>query len=208
MPKIQDYLMMAPVVPVIEITHENDAVPLASALGRGGLKVIEITLRTPAALPAIRAIAELPDIIVGAGTALFPHQVEAAAEAGAKFIVSPGLSRHVTEATKALDIPFLPGVATASEVMRGMEYGLDCFKFFPAETSGGVAGLGAFAGPFPHLKFCPTGGVGADNALKYLHLPNVICVGGSWVAPKECVTDKDWARIELVAHAAAQMRRG
>lgn len=208
MPAIQDYLSLAPVIPVLEVTREEDAAPLAQALARGGLKVIEVTLRTPAALPAIQAMAALDDVIVGAGTALYPHQVEAAAEAGAKFIVSPGLTDHVTEAAKALDIPFLPGVATASEVMRGLDLGLSHFKFFPAETSGGVAAVAAFAGPFQAVKFCPTGGIGVDNAPRYLHLPNVICVGGSWIAPKELVADKDWARIESIARNASHMKRG
>lgn len=207
MPQIQDYLAIAPVVPVLEIAREEDAVPLAEALARGGLSVIEVTLRTKAALPAIQAIAGLDNVIVGAGTALFPHQVEAAAEAGAKFVVSPGLTDHVCEAAKALDLPFLPGVATASEVMCGLDLGLSHFKFFPAETSGGVAAVAAFYGPFQHVKFCPTGGVGVDNAARYLHLPNVICVGGSWIAPKDLVDDKDWARIESIARNASHLKR-
>ncbi len=207
MTQIQDYLTLAPVIPVLEVTREEDAAPLAAALARGGLKVIEVTLRTPAAIPAIQAMAALEDVIVGAGTALFPHQVEAAAEAGAKFIVSPGLTDHVCEAAKALDIPFLPGVATASEVMRGLDLGLDCFKFFPAETSGGAAAVAAFYGPFQHVKFCPTGGVSVDNVSRYLHLPNVICVGGTWVAPRELVADKDWTRIESIARSTAQLKR-
>lgn len=204
--QIQDYLQFGPVVPVLEVTDEADAAPLAAALARGGLKVIEVTLRTPAALGAIQAMAGLEDVIVGAGTVLFPHQVEAAAEAGAKFIVSPGLTGHVCEAAQALDIAFLPGVATASEIMHGLELGLQCFKFFPAETSGGVAAVAAFYGPFQHVKFCPTGGVGVDNAARYLHLPNVICVGGSWIAPRELVADKDWTRIENIARAASHLK--
>jgi len=169
--------------------------------------VIEITLRTAAALDAIRAMSALPDVIVGAGTVLTPEHLKAALEAGARYIVSPGLTERVAEAARRASVPFLPGVATAGEIMRGLDMGLSRFKFFPAETSGGAAAVAAFAGPFRDVRFCPTGGIGSDIAPKYLHLSNVACVGGSWIAPKDAVADRDWARIETVARNAAHMHR-
>ncbi|MET0183539.1 MAG: bifunctional 4-hydroxy-2-oxoglutarate aldolase/2-dehydro-3-deoxy-phosphogluconate aldolase, partial [Caulobacterales bacterium] len=195
---IDDIMNIGPVIAVLEVQREEDAMPLAAALLRGGVKVIEVTLRTPASLGVIREMSKVGDAIVGAGTVLNAALLGAAREAGAQFIVSPGLSEHVAEAAFSAGVPHLPGIATASEIMKGLELGLTRFKFFPAETSGGVAAVAAFAGPFKDVRFCPTGGVSSDNAQKYLHLPKVLCVGGSWLATKEDVADEDWQRIENV----------
>ena len=204
-----DALMgLSPVIPVLVIEEEAHAVPLARALAAGSVRALEVTLRTPAALAAIRAIArEVPEATVGAGTVLNARDLEAAAEAGARFIVSPGLTPELAEAAVAARLPFLPGVATATEIMRGLDLGLTRFKFFPAETSGGAAAVAAFGGPFPGLRFCPTGGISAANASDYLKLANVACVGGSWLAPKEAVRASDWVRMEALARAASQLRR-
>lgn len=204
---IDDIMNAGPVIAVLEVQREEDAGPIAAALLRGGLKVIEVTLRTPAALGVIREMSKIGNVIVGAGTILNPPLLEAARDAGAQFIVSPGLSERVTESAKRSGVPFLPGIATASEIMKGLDMGLTRFKFFPAETSGGPAAVAAFAGPFKDVRFCPTGGISSDIAPKYLHLPNVTCVGGSWVAPKDAVADGDWQRIENVARHASQMKR-
>jgi len=208
MTTIDDIMDAGPVIAVLEVARVEDAANLAGALARGGMKVIEITLRTAAALDVIRAMSALPDVIVGAGTVLKPDHLKAAIDAGAKFIVSPGLTEPVATAARAADIPFLPGVATAGEIMRGLDMGLSRFKFFPAETSGGVGAVAAFAGPFQGVRFCPTGGIGSDIAPRYLQLPNVACVGGSWVAPRDAVADGDWSRIEIVARNAAHLHRG
>lgn len=193
-----------PVIPVLKIDDAGTAVPLARALAKGGLRVIEITLRTSAALEAIRrAAAEVPEAVVGAGTILNAKQFDAAAAAGSKFIVSPGCTRQVIDAARASAVPLLPGAITPSEMMAALEEGLDFLKFFPAEQAGGAAFLKSLASPFQGLRFCPTGGVSANNAADYLSLPNVTCVGGSWVAPDEAVKSGDWARIETLARGAA-----
>jgi 2-dehydro-3-deoxyphosphogluconate aldolase / (4S)-4-hydroxy-2-oxoglutarate aldolase len=206
---IDDILRAGPVMPVVVIDDAARAVPLARALVAGGIRAIEITLRTGAALDAIQAIArDVPDAIPGVGTALTAADVLAALEAGAKFIVSPGATPALTEAALGSGLPFLPGIATASELMAGMAAGLSAFKFFPAAQAGGVEGLKALGGPFPNARFCPTGGVSAANAAAYLALPNVACVGGSWIAPREAIATGDFARIEALAREAAQLARG
>jgi 2-dehydro-3-deoxyphosphogluconate aldolase / (4S)-4-hydroxy-2-oxoglutarate aldolase len=198
---------LAPVIPVLTIARADQAVPLARALVGGGLSALEVTLRTPVALEAIRRIAgEVPEAVVGAGTVLNGHDFEQALEAGARFIVSPGLTRALVDAADGAPAPLLPGVATASELMRGLDAGYGYFKFFPAETSGGAPALKALHGPFAAARFCPTGGVNAANAPAYLALPNVACVGGAWVAPKEAVEAGQWSAIAALAKAAAALR--
>ena len=192
-----------PVIPVIVIDDAGRAVSLARALAAGGLPAIEITLRTDAALDAIAAIAAaVPEAVVGAGTALGPAQYEAAARAGARFVVSPGFTPDLAEAAEG-GVPLLPGCATPSEIMAALEEGYTHLKFFPAEQAGGHSYLKALASPFAAVRFCPTGGVSAGNAGDYLALPNVLCVGGSWVAPKEAVDAGDWDRITALARQAA-----
>lgn len=200
-------LKSQPVMPVLIIERVEDAVPLARALAAGGLKAIEVTLRTPVALEAIRAIAEQsPDTLVGAGTILSPEDYDAAVKAGSKFIVSPGATPALFAAAKASDVPFLPGTSSASEIMLAREAGLRVVKFFPAEQSGGAPFLKAISSPIADMKFCPTGGISLKNANDYLSLPNVVCVGGSWVAPKELVVAGDWAGITKLAAEAAALR--
>jgi 2-dehydro-3-deoxyphosphogluconate aldolase/(4S)-4-hydroxy-2-oxoglutarate aldolase len=195
-----------PVIPVLKIEDANHAVPLARALARGGLPVIEITMRTPHALEAIRrAAAEVPEAVVGAGTILTAAQFDQAAAAGSKFIVSPGATGQVFAAARNSAVPLLPGAITPSEMMAALEEGLDFLKFFPAEQAGGAAFLKSLASPFAGLRFCPTGGVTVKNAGDYLSLPNVICVGGSWVAPDDAVKSGDWALIEKLARDAAAL---
>lgn len=195
-------LSAAPVVPVLVIDRVEDAVPLARALVEGGLRVLEVTLRTPAALEVIERLAgEVEGAIIAAGTVLNGRDLEAAARAGAKLAVSPGL----TEFAKDAPIPMLPGVATASDLMRGLDWGLDTFKFFPAVPAGGVSALKALHGPFPNVAFCPTGGIGAANAADFLALPNVLCVGGSWVAPPKAVASGDWQAVRTLAAEAAAL---
>jgi 2-dehydro-3-deoxyphosphogluconate aldolase/(4S)-4-hydroxy-2-oxoglutarate aldolase len=195
-----------PVIPVLKIDDASKAVPLARALARGGLPVIEITMRTPDALEAIRrAAAEVPEAVVGAGTILNAAQFEQAAKAGSKFIVSPGATSEVFAAARDSEVPLLPGAITPSEMMAALEQGLDFLKFFPAEQAGGAAFLKSLASPFAGLRFCPTGGVTVKNAGDYLSLPNVICVGGSWVAPDDAVKSGDWALIEKLARDAAAL---
>jgi 2-dehydro-3-deoxyphosphogluconate aldolase/(4S)-4-hydroxy-2-oxoglutarate aldolase len=203
---VADIMALAPVIPVIVIDRDADAVPLARALVAGGLKALEVTLRTPAAINAIRAMSDVQGAVVGAGTVLNAADVDRAADAGAQFLVSPGLTPGVVQAAQARGIPLLPGTANSSDLMRGLEMGLTHFKFFPAQQAGGAAMLKAFAGPFPHLKFCPTGGVTPENAADYLSLPNVLCVGGSWMAPSSWVADGRWAEIEDAARRAAALR--
>jgi len=197
-------MAIGPVIAVLTLERAADAVPLAAALIAGGVRVLEVTLRTAAALPAIEAIAaEIPDAVVGAGTALNAHDIDRAARVGARFIVSPGLTERMLEAAANCRLPFLPGVATASELMRGLEAGIDHFKFFPAEAAGGPAMLRALHGPFADARFCPTGGITAANAKAYLDLPNVACVGGGWLAPPKLIAAGDWDRIsELARHAS------
>jgi 2-dehydro-3-deoxyphosphogluconate aldolase/(4S)-4-hydroxy-2-oxoglutarate aldolase len=204
---VEDILRAGPVMPVVVIDDAAHAVPLARALVAGGIRAIEITLRTGAALDAIQAISrEVPDAIPGVGTALTGADVLAALEAGARFIVSPGATPALVDAAIGSGLPFLPGVATASELMAGMAAGLSAFKFFPAAQAGGVEALKALAGPFPNARFCPTGGVSAANAATYLALPNVLCVGGSWIAPREAIAAGDFAKIEQLAREAAGLR--
>ncbi len=199
---------LAPVVPVLTIERTADAVPLARALVKGGLRVLEITLRTDVALAALAAIAaEVPDAVVGAGTVLQPRQFEDVMRAGARFAVSPGCTPTLVTAARAAGLPFLPGIQTVSEAMVLAEQGFGLLKFFPADTAGGLAWLKAVAAPLAGLRFCPTGGVGADTAQAYLALGNVACVGGSWVAPRDAVAARDWVRIERLAAAAAQLKR-
>jgi 2-dehydro-3-deoxyphosphogluconate aldolase / (4S)-4-hydroxy-2-oxoglutarate aldolase len=197
-------LATAPVVPVLAIDSAANALPLARALVRGGLPVLEITLRTEVALAAIEAIAdEVEGAIVGAGTVLTPEQYRAAERAGARFVVSPGATEPLLGCAEASGTPFLPGAATASEVMRLLDRGYRVLKFFPAEPAGGIAYLTSLAAPLPAARFCPTGGIDAERAAAYLALPNVICVGGSWVAPAAAVAAGDWTTITELARAAA-----
>ncbi|NEY35318.1 bifunctional 4-hydroxy-2-oxoglutarate aldolase/2-dehydro-3-deoxy-phosphogluconate aldolase [Streptomyces sp. PRKS01-65] len=199
-------LDLAPVVPVVVLDDAADAVPLARALVAGGLPAIEVTLRTLAALDAIRAIAEgVPEAVVGAGTVITAGQVADAVAAGARFLVSPGWTDGLLEAMRASGVPFLPGVSTTSEVVALLERGVREMKFFPAEAAGGTAYLKSLAGPLPQARFCPTGGIGPESAPAYLALPNVGCVGGSWMLPKEAVAGRDWQRVEALARAAAAL---
>ena len=199
---------LAPVVPVLTIERTADAVPLARALVKGGLPVLEITLRTATALEALKAIAaEVPDAVVGAGTVLKPGQFDQIRQAGARFAVSPGCTPALVSAARAAGLPFLPGIQTVSEAMVLAEQGFGLLKFFPADAAGGLAWLKAVAAPLAGLRFCPTGGIGADTAQAYLSLANVACVGGSWVAPREAVADGDWVRIERLAAAASRLKR-
>ena len=199
---LHDYLTLSPVVPVLTITKAEDAAPLARALVAGGLRVLEVTLRTPEALEAIRRIAaEVPEAVVAAGTVLTPDNLKRAAQAGAKFAFSPGLADFMLEEGP---IPVLPGVATPSEVMRVLSAGITTMKFFPAVPAGGVPALKALHGPFPEARFCPTGGIDQANAGDFLNLPNVLCVGGSWPAPTKAIEGCHWEGIEgLAAKAAA-----
>ncbi len=199
-------LGLAPVVPVVVVEDAADAVPLARALVAGGLPAIEVTLRTPAAPDAIRAVAaEVPGAVVGAGTVLTPGQVTDAVAAGARFLVSPGCTDTLLAAMRAAGVPFLPGVSTASEVMALLERGVREMKFFPARAAGGTAYLKSLAGPLPQARFCPTGGIGPDTAPEYLALPNVGCVGGSWMLPEDAVAARDWDHVERLAREAAAL---
>ncbi|MFD5543276.1 bifunctional 4-hydroxy-2-oxoglutarate aldolase/2-dehydro-3-deoxy-phosphogluconate aldolase [Streptomyces sp. NPDC127079] len=200
-------LDLAPVVPVVVIEDVADAVPLARALVAGGLPAIEVTLRTPAALDAIRSIAgAVPDAVVGAGTVLTSGQVTECVAAGARFLVSPGWTDGLLAALAGSGVPFLPGVSTVSEVVGLLERGVREMKFFPAQAAGGTAYLKSLAGPLPQARFCPTGGIGPDNAPEYLALPNVGCVGGTWMIPAQALAARDWARVESLARAAAGLR--
>jgi 2-dehydro-3-deoxyphosphogluconate aldolase/(4S)-4-hydroxy-2-oxoglutarate aldolase len=203
--KIQPDIILntCPVMPVMVIQNLDDAVPLAKALVAGGIKVLEITLRTPIALEAIKLISqEVKDAIVGAGTITTPEQLKAAEDAGAVFAISPGLTPTLLAAAKSGNIALIPGISTLSELMLGMEYGLDHFKFFPAEAAGGIPMLKAIAGPFPQVTFCPTGGISPENYNAYLKLSNVACVGGSWLAPADAVKSKNWAKVTELAKQA------
>ncbi|MBU6198429.1 MAG: bifunctional 4-hydroxy-2-oxoglutarate aldolase/2-dehydro-3-deoxy-phosphogluconate aldolase [Xanthomonadaceae bacterium] len=205
--RLQAILAPAPVVAVVTIDDAGVAVALAQALIDGGIGAIEITLRTPAALDAIRAIArDVPQAAVGAGTVLSATDLHAAAAAGARFAVSPGASSALLDAADTSTLPLLPGAATASEAMRLSERGYCLQKFFPAEPAGGVEYLRALAGPLPHICFCPTGGIRVDNAAAYLRLPNVACVGGSWLTPPALVRAQDWPAVTALARAAAALR--
>ena len=201
-------LDLAPVVPVVVVDDPSDAVPLARALVAGGLRAIEVTLRTPGALDAIRAIADaVPEAVVGAGTVLTPEQVTRSVEAGARFLVSPGWTDSLLDAMRASGVPYLPGVSTASEVLALLERGVRELKFFPAEAAGGTAYLRSLYGPLPQVRFCPTGGIGPGSAPDYLALPNVACVGGSWMLPADAVAARDWGRVETLAREAAGLGR-
>jgi 2-dehydro-3-deoxyphosphogluconate aldolase/(4S)-4-hydroxy-2-oxoglutarate aldolase len=207
-PSIKAILQLGPVIPVMVVERTEDAVPLARALLAGGVKVLEITLRTPNAMAVIAAIArQVPDAVVAAGTVTTPDQWEKAARAGARFAVSPGLTPRLLEAARGAAIPLLPGVATASELMTAMDAGFECFKLFPAQQAGGIGMLKALGGPFAQALFCPTGGITAQSALDYLALPNVACVGGSWLATQQDVAAGNWAAITALAQAASALPR-
>lgn len=199
---------LAPVIPVLVVEEPADAVPLARALVEGGLPVLEVTLRTPVALDAIQAMVEaVPGAVIGAGTLLASDDVRRAKAAGASFGVSPGSTPRLLDAAEVEGLPMLPGVATPSEAMTAAERGCEVMKFFPAASIGGASALKAWAGPLPSLRFCPTGGIGASNAADYLALPNVLCVGGSWVAPADLLRRRDWAGITRLAREAAALPR-
>lgn len=198
---------LAPVIPVLVIDDAATAAPLARALVAGGLPVLEVTLRTPAALDAMAQMAQIEGAIVGAGTVLTAEDVKACKAAGAGFAVSPGSTANLLDACEAAALPMLPGAATASEVMILLERGYDMLKFFPAEASGGVPALKAIGAPLPQVSFCPTGGITPDSAPSYLALPNTLCVGGSWVAPPDVILAKDWDRITELARAASRIPR-
>jgi len=196
----------SPVVPVMVIKRVEDAVPMAKALAEGGITVFEITLRTPAALNAIRAIADaLPETLVGAGTVLTPEQYDAAVEAGAKFIISPGYTRTLMEHAKNGSVPLIPGVATPSEIMTALELGYDHLKFFPAEANGGAAALKAIAAPLAQVKFCPTGGVSPKNVADYVALGCVATIGGTWMLPADAIDAGDWATITALTKEAVEL---
>ncbi len=200
---IDAIMRTAPVIPVIVIEDEAHAVPLAEALVAGGLRVLEVTLRTPAALGAIRAMKQVEGAIVGAGTVTNPRDLDAALEAGSEFIVSPGLTDTLGKAAIAAGVPFLPGIANAGDIMRGLDLGLDRFKFFPAMAAGGLPALKALAAPFGNIRFCPTGGISLENAVEWLAFDPVLCVGGSWVSPKGA---PDKVLIEALAKEAFALR--
>jgi 2-dehydro-3-deoxyphosphogluconate aldolase / (4S)-4-hydroxy-2-oxoglutarate aldolase len=205
---IAEILELAPVVPVLIIDDVEKAIPLAKALVAGGIPVLEITLRTPCAIEAIRRIsAEVPNAVVGAGTVINPTQYQAVAEAGARFVVSPGHSIALLDAAKNSPVPFLPGAVTPAEVIELVSAGYRYLKFFPAEPAGGIPMLKAFASPLPEVRFCPTGGIDLAKAPQYLALPNVVAVGGSWVAPADAIMSGDWGRIEKLAREASQISR-
>lgn len=205
--RAEEICRLAPIIPVLVVEDVAHAVPLARALVAGGLPALEVTLRTPAALEVIAAMAEVEGGVVGAGTLLTPEDVRAAKAAGARFGVSPGATDRLLDACEAEDLPLLPGAASASEAMRLLERGYSVQKFFPAEAAGGTPFLKSLSSPLPQVRFCPTGGVSPENAESYLGLPNVICAGGSWVAPKDLVTAGDWAGIEALARTAAALPR-
>ncbi|MGN8131099.1 bifunctional 4-hydroxy-2-oxoglutarate aldolase/2-dehydro-3-deoxy-phosphogluconate aldolase [Arthrobacter sp. RC1.1 241] len=201
-------LNTSPVIPVVTIDDPQDAVPLARALADGGVGIIELTLRTESALTSLKLIAnEVPEILVGAGTILTPGQADAAVAAGARFLVSPGVTPALLTSMLSLDVPVLPGVATVGEVMAVLEAGLDAMKFFPAGPAGGPSYLAAIGAPIPQVRFCPTGGISLATAPDYLALPNVACVGGSWLTPAAAVAAKDWDRITGLARGAAALSR-
>lgn len=208
MTSVLDLASAAPVVPVVVIEDAADAVPLARALVAGGLAAIEVTLRTPVALDAIRAVAaEVPEAVVGAGTVVSPAQVAEAVGAGARFLVSPGWTDALLDAMRGAGVPFLPGVSTTSEVVALLERGVTDMKFFPAEAAGGVPYLKSLAGPLPRARFCPTGGISRTSAPGYLALPNVPCVGGTWMLPADTLAARDWDHVETLAREASRLGR-
>ncbi|RKV05331.1 bifunctional 4-hydroxy-2-oxoglutarate aldolase/2-dehydro-3-deoxy-phosphogluconate aldolase [Helicobacter pylori] len=201
--KIIEVLQISPIVPVVVIEDLNDAVPLAQSLIEGGIPIIEVTLRSSCALEAIELIAKnVPEMHVGAGTILNLTQLEQAQNRGAEFLISPGLTIKLLEHAKKKDMPLIPGVSSSSEVMQALELGYNALKFFPAEYCGGVKLLNAFNGPFKGVKFCPTGGISADNMRSYLNLENVLCVGGSWLTPKDLIQNKEWDKITEICKRA------
>lgn len=205
---VDQLMAVQPVIPVITLERVEDAAPLAQALVGAGLRVLEVTLRTEQALACLKAMTKVPGAIVGAGTVLTSNDVMLAREAGAQFIVTPGLSASTIAASREASLPILPGIATATELMAGLDLGLDRFKFFPAEQAGGRAMIDAFKGPFGKVKFCPTGGVTLDLARDYLSRSNVGCVGGGWVAPAKLIDAKKWDEIGRLAKEAAALKRG
>jgi 2-dehydro-3-deoxyphosphogluconate aldolase/(4S)-4-hydroxy-2-oxoglutarate aldolase len=208
MMKIRDVLALAPVIPVLTVERLEHAVPLAKALFAGGLKVLEITLRTPAALKVIEAMrVAVPDAVVGAGTLVRPEDFKRAADVGAQFAVTPGLTPQLAEAAKTVGYPLLPGIISPSEILQALHFGYDVLKFFPAQPAGGIPMLQSFSGPFANVAFCPTGGITRESAPAFLKLRNVLCVGGSWIAPGGLVEKGDWAGIEALARDAAALPR-
>ena len=204
--KIRDVLALAPVIPVLTVEKLEYAAPLARALYAGGLKVLEITLRTDVALKVIEAMrVAVPDAIVGAGTLVQPEDFKRAAGVGAQFAVTPGLTPQLAEAARTVTFPLLPGIVTPGEIIQALHFGYDTLKFFPAQQAGGIPMLQAFAGPFAQVRFCPTGGISRATAPAFLELGNVLCVGGSWVAPNALVEKGDWAGIEALAQDAATL---
>ncbi|BAW36745.1 bifunctional 4-hydroxy-2-oxoglutarate aldolase/2-dehydro-3-deoxy-phosphogluconate aldolase [Helicobacter pylori] len=205
--KIIEVLQISPIVPVVVIENIKDAVPLAQSLVEGGIHIIEVTLRSSCALEAIELIAKnVPKMRVGAGTILNPTQLEQAQNRGAEFLISPGLTIKLLEHAKKKDMPLIPGVSSSSEVMQALELGYSALKFFPAEYCGGVKLLNAFNGPFKGVKFCPTGGISADNMHSYLNLENVLCVGGSWLTPKNLIQNKEWDKITEICKRSLALR--
>ncbi|GAA6910037.1 bifunctional 4-hydroxy-2-oxoglutarate aldolase/2-dehydro-3-deoxy-phosphogluconate aldolase [Helicobacter pylori] len=201
--KIIEVLQISPIIPVVVIEDIKDAVPLAQSLIEGGIPIIEVTLRSSCALEAIELIAKnVPKMHVGAGTILNPTQLEQAQNRGAEFLISPGLTIKLLEHAKKKDMPLIPGVSSSSEVMQALELGHNALKFFPAEYCGGVKLLNAFNGPFKGVKFCPTGGISTDNMRSYLNLENVLCVGGSWLTPKNLIQNKEWDKITEICKRA------
>ncbi|MFC0117150.1 bifunctional 4-hydroxy-2-oxoglutarate aldolase/2-dehydro-3-deoxy-phosphogluconate aldolase [Pseudoalteromonas xiamenensis] len=204
---IEAILSSAPVVPVVVIDNLDDAAPLAKALYAGGLRALEITLRTPVAAEAVKLMKKaVPEAFVGTGTVVDKATFDASVEAGADFMVSPGVTDELIALAKSTDIPFLPGAATPSEVMRLASHGFKFLKFFPAEAAGGAPMLKSIGGPLPHVKFCPTGGITLESAPKYLSLSNVVCVGGTWMVDKQLIANKDWQAIEALAKQASQIK--
>ncbi|MDU9775798.1 bifunctional 4-hydroxy-2-oxoglutarate aldolase/2-dehydro-3-deoxy-phosphogluconate aldolase [Helicobacter pylori] len=205
--KIIEVLQISPIVPVVVIENIKDAVPLAQSLIEGGIPIIEVTLRSSCALEAIELIAKnVPKMRVGAGTILNLTQLEQVQNRGAEFLISPGLTIKLLEHAKKKDMPLIPGVSSSSEVMQALEWGYSALKFFPAEYCGGVKLLNAFNGPFKGVKFCPTGGISADNMRSYLNLENVLCVGGSWLTPKDLIQNKEWDKITEICKRALALR--
>ncbi|GAA7796157.1 bifunctional 4-hydroxy-2-oxoglutarate aldolase/2-dehydro-3-deoxy-phosphogluconate aldolase [Helicobacter pylori] len=205
--KIIEILQISPIVPVVVIEDIKDAVPLAQSLVEGGIQIIEVTLRSSCALEAIELIAKnVPKMHVGVGTILNPTQLEQAQNRGAEFLISPGLTIKLLEYAKKKDMPLIPGVSSSSEVMQALELGYNVLKFFPAEYCGGVKLLNAFNGPFKGVKFCPTGGISADNMHSYLNLENVLCVGGSWLTPKNLIQNKEWDKITEICKRSLALR--
>jgi 2-dehydro-3-deoxyphosphogluconate aldolase/(4S)-4-hydroxy-2-oxoglutarate aldolase len=204
--QVQDILEQAfPVMPVLAVSRVEDAQPLALALKAGGVTVLEVTLRTSAAIDVIAEMKKVEGIIVGAGTVTRVEQLKQLEAVGADFAISPGATPRLLEAGQQTTMPFLPAIASVSEMMQGLEMGYNHFKFFPAAASGGVSALKAFAGPFPDVRFCPTGGISVNDFTQYLALPNVLCVGGSWVVPADALNQGDWERIEQLAREACEL---